>query len=274
MWNLLLCALGCLALFYGAVTLALFWLQRRLIYPAERAPRKPTATASTLAWVCVRTADGLELRGRYRAPARPDGVTVLLLHGNGEDLSQRTHVAHDLVGRGYGVFQAEYRGFGGNPGVPHEAGLYADGRAALAFLAERSRRIVIHGYSLGSGVAVQLATEHPLAALILEAPFTSVADVAAAWLPLFPVRRLIRDRYDNLVKIPTVTVPLLIYGGTADRVIPLVHFTRLYAAAGGKKRLEMIERASHINAWSAGGRDIVMEFLGCLVPERDDADQA
>ncbi|SDE37085.1 hypothetical protein SAMN05421548_14428 [Paraburkholderia lycopersici] len=112
----------------------------------------------------------------------------------------------------------------GAPGRPSEAGLYADGRAAIAFAARHSRDFVLHGYSLASGVAVQIATECPLAALLLEAPFTSIADVAAMrmrWLPrIVSLRWLVRDRYDNLAKIGNVRAPILIYGGDADQIVP------------------------------------------------------
>jgi fermentation-respiration switch protein FrsA (DUF1100 family) len=173
----------------------------------------------------------------------------------------RAHIAHDLVAAGYGVFQAEYRGYAGNPGTPHEAGLYLDARAAYAFVAERSRSIVLHGYSLGSGIATQLALETRVDALVLESPFTSIVDVAAQRFPLFPVRSLARDRYDNLSKIAAVGTPLLIYGGANDRIVPPRHFSRLHDAARQPKQIALIHDADHIDVWTAGGDVHVLEFL-------------
>jgi fermentation-respiration switch protein FrsA (DUF1100 family) len=258
---LLVIALG-IGISYAGMLAALFWLQGRLVYPLERLRRRPFDTADDLLGdVTVHTDDGLTLSGRYRAPSREDAPTVVLFHGNGDDIGMRAHIAHDLVAAGYGVFQAEYRGYGGNPGTPHEAGLYLDARGAYAFVAGRARSIVLHGYSLGSGVATQLAHETRVDALVLESPFTSVVDVAAQRFPLFPVRRLARDRYDNLSKIAAVSTPLLIYGGANDCVVPPRHFSRLYDAARQPKQLALIQDADHIDVWAAGGDGHVLRFL-------------
>ncbi|SAK89549.1 alpha/beta hydrolase fold protein [Caballeronia hypogeia] len=257
--------LAAIALLYAVALAGLYWLQGRLVYPLEQiqAFRNDELEKHTDA-VVIRTADGLDLTVRYSAPSRESAPTVLLFHGNGEDLTQRGHIALEMIEAGYGVLLAEYRGYGGNPGKPHEAGLYADARAAYAFAAARSDSIVLHGYSLGSGVAVQLASEAKIDALILEAPFTSIVDVAAKRFPLFPVRQLARDRYESLAKIASVDAPILIYGGTADGVIPPAHFQRLFDAARGDKRLALIEDADHLDVWETGGREHVMPFLASL----------
>ncbi|RKP52634.1 alpha/beta hydrolase [Trinickia fusca] len=253
---------GIVVLLYGLAVAALRWLEGRLIYPLERLREvTPNPDAERLALVPIGTVDGIELTCRYQASTRADGMTVVLFHGNGEDLSQRVHIAHDLVAEGYGVFLAEYRGYGGNAGHPSEAGLYADGRAALAFVAARTSRIVLHGYSLGSGVAVQLATEYPISALALEAPFTCIADVARTRFPFLPMRWLVRDRYDNLAKIGHVEAPVLIYGGSRDRVVPPQHFARLFDAVRASRRLIVIEGADHIDVWAKGGDALMLAFL-------------
>jgi uncharacterized protein len=97
--------------------------------------------------------------------------------------------------------------------------------------------------------------------LILEAPFTSIGDVAAAWFRWLPVRRLVRDRYDNLSKIAAVRAPVLIYGGHADLVIPPAHFSRLFAAVRAPRRLAMLDAANHADAWERGGSEHVLRFL-------------
>lgn len=260
-------AILAIVLIYAIAIALLYWLQGRLIYPPERLRRGPLRADAKgrIGYVRVRAADGNELVCGYAAPAHPLRATVVLFHGNGDDLSQRAHIAHALLEAGYGVLLAGYRGYGGAPGRPTEAGLYADGRAAMAFAAQHSQAIVVHGYSLGSGVAVQVATEHPLAALLLEAPFTSVADVAAVhlrWLPpLVPLQRLVRDRYDNLSKIGDVRAPTFVYGGDADRVIPPAQFSRLFAAIRAPRRLAIIAGATHVDAWECGGEAHALRFL-------------
>ncbi|SAL03561.1 alpha/beta hydrolase [Caballeronia ptereochthonis] len=259
-----------IALIYAIALAGLYWLQGRLVYPLEQiqALKNADLEEHTNA-VRIKTEDGLELTVRYRAAPKKTTPTIILFHGNGEDLTQRGHIALEMIEAGYGVLLAEYRGYGRNPGKPHEAGLYADARAAYAYASTRSNAIVLHGYSLGSGVAVQLASEARIEALILEAPFTSIVDVAAKRFPLFPVRTLARDRYENLAKIGSVTAPLLIYGGTADGVIPPAHFQRLFDAARGNKRLALIEDADHLDVWTTGGREHVMQFLASLQAARD-----
>ncbi len=261
----LLSAAGIAALGYGSIVTMLLWLQGRLIYPLERIRDiPPHPDADRLAPVAVQTRDGLELIIRHKAPASADAATVVLFHGNGEDLSQRVHIAHDLIAAGYGVVLAEYRGYGGNPGKPHEAGLYADGRAAIEFAYRQTSRVILHGYSLGSGVAVQMATEYPIDALLLEAPFTCMADVARTRFPYVPVRWLLRDRYDNLSKIGAVRAPVLIYGGLADGLISPRQFAALHAAVPGPRRLALVDDADHVDVWTRGGCGHVLSFLRAL----------
>ncbi|BAN24896.1 alpha/beta hydrolase [Caballeronia insecticola] len=262
--------LTAIALIYALALAGLYWLQGRLVYPLEQiqAFKNAELEARTEA-VAITTADGLELNVRFKAASLESAPIVILFHGNGEDLAQRGHIALEMIDAGYGVLLAEYRGYGGNPGKPHEAGLYADARAAYAYASAHSTNLVLHGYSLGSGVAVQLASEANISALILEAPFTSIVDVAAKRFRLFPVRTLARDRYDSLSKIASIRAPLLIYGGTADGVIPPAQFQRLFDAARGDKRFALIEDADHLNVWTMGGREHVMQFLASLQPARE-----
>ena len=135
--------------------------------------------------------------------------------------------------------------------------LYEDGRAAIDFLKTRTASIVLHGYSLGSGVAVQLATERGAAALILESPYTSITDVAVRRFPFVPVRWLVRDRFENLKKIEKIALPAAIYCGGADPVIPPEHARMLFAAAPEPKRILVIPDAGHTDAWTRGGAEFV-----------------
>ncbi|MGK9230680.1 alpha/beta hydrolase [Inquilinus limosus] len=253
------------AAIYGLAILLLYGLQGRLVFPVDLQRIEPAEVGlGDMEVVTVRTRDGLDLVGWHRSPRDPGKPTLLLFHGNGESLSHRAHVARDLLDSGYGVYQVEYRGYGGNPGRPSERGLYEDGRAALDFLQGRSAAIVAHGYSLGSGVAVQMAAEGRVAALILEAPYTSIADVAARRFPFVPVRLLVRNRFENLRKIGRVAAPVAIYAGRNDLVIPCDHAQRLFDTARDPKRILIVDDAGHVDAWIRGGSAFALNFLAGL----------
>lgn len=251
-----------LAALYAVGVLAIYLLQDLFIFPAVRETSLPAeAGVPEMSVVTVRTRDGLDLHGWYGAPSDPAKSTVLLFHGNGETIAWNAPIARRLLDSGFGVYLAEYRGYGGNPGKPSETGLYEDARAAMDFVEGRSARIVLHGYSLGTGVAVQLATERAVESLILQAPYTSIADIAEAQFPFLPARQLTRHRFDNIGKIAAVRAPVLIYYGTRDRTIPNAQSLRLYSAANSPKRIAAVEGAGHTDIWRSGGGDLVIDYL-------------
>jgi fermentation-respiration switch protein FrsA (DUF1100 family) len=164
----------------------------------------------------------------------------------------------------HGVLMLQYRGYGGNPGIPTEIGLYADGAAALDFLAAEGippNRLVLYGESLGSGVAVTLAAQREVAGLVLEAPFTSVAEVAQHHYSFMPASALVRDRFDSLAKIGGVRAPILILHGEQDRVVPIRFGRALFDAAPQPKEFWLSQEAGHGNLMRLGGFDAVFRFL-------------
>ncbi len=252
----------CLALLGASV--ALVWaFQRRLMYFPFGDPRTPgeagVADASLVTFV---TADGLALRGWFvpSAQASPR-FTVLVFNGNAGHRGLRAPLGRALQALGLQVLLFDYRGFGGNPGVPTEAGLMADARGALEYLRARPdvdpARIVIFGESLGAGVAVGLAAEQPPAALILRSPFTSMTDLGQLHYPLLPVRWLLRDRYASIDHIGRISCPLLVIAGDMDSVVPADQSRRLYEAAPGRKRLLMVRGADHNDEALLVGREMM-----------------
>jgi uncharacterized protein len=219
-----------LALAYGIVLAGLWWAQDSLIYPA---PQTRHAPADGFAEVSLATDDGLTLQAHWRAPD-PLRPSIVFFHGNGGSLALAAQETRAFASQGYGVLLVEYRGYGGNPGAPSEAGLTRDGRAAMAFLAEnriKPRRTIIVGHSLGTGTATEMAREFDPAALILIAPFTTLPDAAADAMPFAPAQWLMRDRFDNLAKLPALGMPVLVLHGTEDTVVPFAHGERLAAAS-------------------------------------------
>jgi hypothetical protein len=225
---------------WAALVAILFLAQRQLLYQPDTSPPEPAPLQRAgFRALEATTADGLSLRFWFRPPATPGGLVVVHFQGNAGHLGHRLPLVRPVAEAGFGVALAGCRGYGGNPGAPSEQGLYADGRAvldALAGLGFPPPRIALWGESLGSGVAVQLARERPVAGLLLQAPYVSVTERAAELYPWLPARTLVRDRFDNLAAIGEVRVPLLIVHGEADRVIPAAHGRRLLAAAPEPKR--------------------------------------
>ncbi|WP_404336222.1 alpha/beta hydrolase [Sphingomonas sp. MMS12-HWE2-04] len=242
-WIALAVAIG----LYLTVLLAFAIQQRSLLYPAPPAPRgAATDMPPGFAAVALSTEDGLTLHAAYRTAA-PGMLTLVFLHGNGSQIEASARATALLGARGHGVLLVEYRGYRGNPGKPSEAGLYADGRAALAWLRAQGvapAQTVLIGNSLGSGVASQLAVETPVAGLVLISAFTSLPDVAVAHYPWLPARLLLRDRYDNRAKVARIRAPLLVLHGTADTVVPDGQGRTLVAAAH-RATLELVPGAGH-----------------------------
>ena len=254
---------------YGGIVGLMCAFQRNLLYgPTPGQPERPAYGAEDMMIARYQTVDGLDLTGWYR-PAAEGRATIVYFHGNGGHLGERVFKARPYMDRGYGMLLVGYRGYSGNPGRPTEVGLYSDGRAAIEWLAGQgvpAERIVLYGESLGSGVAVQMATEHPVAAAVLEAPFTSIADVGQRQYPFVPVDMLLVDRFDNLSKIDQLGAPLLVVHGERDRTVPPAFGRRLLAAAPEPKHGVFIPEAGHADLYEFNAVTHILEFLANQLP--------
>jgi len=175
------------------------------------------------------------------AEASADKPWVFFLHGNAATIASRMNVVHyeHLRALGLNVVAPEYRGFGGLDGVPTEAGIEDDARAAYDAVRERfhldSRRIVVYGWSLGSAVAVDLASHVQPGAVILEGAPASIVAIGAQRYPMFPVRMLIRNPFESIRKIDGVTSPKLFLHSAGDDIVPIEEGRRLFDAAPAPK---------------------------------------
>lgn len=257
-----------LAVIVGVAAVAgggLWSLQRRLIYlPDQHLPSIDTVLPEWRS-VHIESSDGLTLGGWFRPP-RPDAPVVIVFNGNGGNRAGRTVLGTRLAADGFGVLLFDYRGYGGNPGRPTEAGLALDARAASEFVAATApgHPVVYFGESLGAAVAVELATARPPAALILRSPFTSLPDAAAVHYPFLPVGAMLWDKYPSLDRIGGVDAPTLIVAGAADGIVPVGQSRKLYEAAPEPKDLLIIPGADHNDAELSAGAaviDYVAAFL-------------
>jgi len=195
--------------------------------------------------------------------AKPGHPVVLFFHGNGDFLAGRVDRFRAITADGTGLVALSYRGYAGSTGAPSEQGLLDDAAAAYAFTAARYKadRIVVWGFSLGTGVAVAVAADHPVGKLILEAPYTSIADVAGSMFRLVPVRWLLRDPFRSDERIGRVNAPLLVMHGEKDPVISIHFGERLFALAHQPKQFVRFPDGGHENLDNYGAIETVRHFM-------------
>lgn len=242
-----------LALGYGAGVLYLITQETRLVFQAGRT--LGTARPSfPYEQIDLPRTDGAQQFGWVMQSAGSDeGTWVLFLHGNAATIAAKVNIAHysELRSLGVNVLAPEYHGFGGLSGIPTETVLAADARAAYDYLRTARQiapsHIVIYGWSLGSAVAVGLASEVEEAAVILEGAPASLVDISRERYPLFPVGLLMRNRFDSIEKIDRIKAPMLFLHSPEDAVIPIAEGRRLYEAARGEKTFVEV-RGGHVDA--------------------------
>lgn len=244
----------------------LYLNQRNMIYFPDTA--RP-ATVAGVQDVVVTTNDDLTLWGWFLPPKGNKPIAVLF-HGNAGNYSHRLWKVAKMHEQGYGVILAEYRGYGGNPGKPDKEGLFNDGRAWMEFAAAQNHPVVIYGESIGTAVAVAMAAEYPPAGLILESPFSALADVAQSMYPVVPVGLLLKDKFDSAALIKDVKAPKLFIHGDRDRTVPLRFGRKLYDAAPEPKEFVEIEGAAHNDLYDHGAALHITRFLSTIGADNKD----
>ena len=241
--------------------------QRSLTYYPDRTrPTPAESDVPELAPVTLETEDGLSLLAWYAPPRAADGAPSLIyFHGNAGHIGMRGFKVRAYLNAGLGVLLTTWRGYSGNPGTPTEDGPIRRRARGTRLPAGRrgcgDERQVLYGESLGTGVAVHLAREATPAAVVLEAPFSSVVDIASGRFPLLPVRPLIVDRFDSAAKIGKVAAPVLIVHGERDRTIPVRLARKLFKRAREPKEAVFIPEADHADLVDFGLPTYVLEFL-------------
>jgi uncharacterized protein len=248
---------------YGGLVALVYVGQRALQYFPERTRTPPAAAGLPRAEeIVLDTADGERVIAWHVAPH--EGKPVLLyFHGNGGSLAWRAERLRSLAADWTGLLALSYRGYGGSSGSPTEKGLMEDAFAAYAWAVARygAARIALWGESLGSGVAVALAAERPVSRVVLESPFTSIADVGAQVYWFLPVRWLIKDSFRSDLRIGKVAAPVLVLHGERDNVVPIAFGERLYGLIKAPKRFVRFPAAGHNDLGVHGALDAAREFL-------------
>jgi uncharacterized protein len=260
-----------LLLAYLGVILVMMWLEETFIFvPSKLPPGSSRPPAPEVEDVWFEAADGVKLHGWYREHPFPRAV-ILFNHGNAGNVTNRAGILQSISRCAEAsVLVYDYRGYGYSEGRPNEQGVYADARAARAWLAARAgiepAETVLMGESLGAAVAVELAAADGCRALVLESAFTSAPDMAAVLFPFIPARLFMRNRFDSLAKIGRYRGPLLQSHGTADTIIPFEQGKRLFDAAvlAHPKRFIALPQLDHNDPRPHDYYDALGEFLGQL----------
>jgi fermentation-respiration switch protein FrsA (DUF1100 family) len=214
-------------------------------------------------------APGGETLIAWYGEAAPGKPTLLYFHGNAGGLRRRADRIRRFQMAGLGIFILAYRGYSGSTGKPSERANVAD--ALLAYEALRQRgvpdsAIAVYGESLGTGVSTQLAAARPVAALILDAPYTSLPAVAQRLFPMFPIRPFLLDRYRNERYIKAVRAPILILHGARDLLVPAAQGRALFGLAPEPKEIAIFPHGGHWDLYNHGALSRMLAFLEKYLP--------
>lgn len=257
---------GVLCVGYGALVTGLYLAQRSLLYhPNGDRPRPGPALAHRVTIQEIPSHDGLGLFSWWSPPATPGAPVIVYFHGNAGTQFDREDRIAGFLSKGWGVLMPGYRYNSGAGGNPSEETLIADGEAVLDWVVANGvlpDQIVLFGESLGSGIATALARKDgAAAALVLDAPYDSVVEVAAKLYWYVPVRSLLKDTFDSHARVQDVGIPVLIGHGGEDSLIPESHGRRLFEAANQPKSFAYKPEAGHTELFEFGFLDDVERFL-------------
>lgn len=240
--------LSALLVIYLLLVIVIYLFQRSILYlPNTSRPTLDRAKYQNMHEILLKTSDGLSLLSWYK-PALADQPTIIYLQGNAGNISDRLPVVHAYIDKGYGVLLVGYQGYGGNPGKPTERGLKESLRVTWQFLKEQGINdccIVLFGESLGTALAIELASKQQVGAIILQSPFTSMVDLGYYHYPFLPVGLLLKDRYDVIPKIANVKSPVLFLIAEKDLVVPSKFSKQLYDRIYAPKRYVVYKQANH-----------------------------
>ena len=242
----------------------LYIFQRRILFNTSGYPGKPSDYGLNLTKeIQILTEDKINLLSWYHK-SNEKLPLLIYFHGNSFNIGDRAYRIKKYIDKDWNILIVSWRGFGGNSGKPTEKNFYKDGEAVLEWVSKNTNfsknQIVIYGESLGSGVAVELGTKYKFLSVVLEAPFTSISEIAKKRYMIYPAKYLVKDKFDNFSKIDKLKSPLLIISGKKDEVVPHNHSLMLLNRAKVIKKGVFIDEAIHNNLYDFGIEKDVISF--------------
>ena len=241
-----------LVFFYVLLLTVVFFFQSSLLYHPSvnnylknQVINEPTEIEK----VKITTEDKIELLGWFYNKNINKFKTILFFHGNAGSLENRTYKLNHFKDLKVNFLIIAWRGFSGNKGQPNEINLYKDAESAIKWLKMKGineKNIILYGESLGTGVAVEIAQNKKYAGVILESPFTSMVNMGRKYYPFFPVRFLLKDKFESYKKINKISVPILIMHGEVDKIVPYAMGKKMYELANEPKFFYSQEYGDHM----------------------------
>ena len=242
-------AVSSVVLAYFLIILFVYFYQRNLLYhPSENNYLNDKITFN-YEEIFIETDKNINLKSWFIKKDLNKFKTILIFHGNAGNLFNRVYKLNELNKLDVNILLISWRGFSGNKGKPTEKNLYHDAEEAIKWLNNRgaiSKNIILYGESLGTGVATELGTSNAFGGIILESPFTSIANAAKIYYPYLPVNTILKDRYDSIGKIKNITTPILIMHGKKDNIVPQKMGLELYEKANQPKFSYFPENDDHM----------------------------
>ena len=242
-------AVSSVVLAYFIIILFVYFYQRNLLYhPSENNYLNDKITFN-YEEIFIETDKKIKLKSWFIKKDLDKFKTILIFHGNAGNLFNRVYKLNELNKLDVNILLISWRGFSGNKGKPTEKNLYHDAEEAVKWLNNRgaiSKNIILYGESLGTGVATELGTSNAFGGIILESPFTSIANAAKIYYPYLPVNIILKDRYNSIGKIKNITTPILIMHGKKDNIVPQKMGLELYEKANQPKFSYFPENDDHM----------------------------
>ena len=252
---------------YLFVLVFLYFYQRNLLYHPNENNYSGDKISVKIEKVKIRTSDNIELLGWYHEKNIKDYKTLVFFHGNAGTLENRIHKLNYFQDMNINFLIIAWRGFSGNNGKPSEERLYEDGKSAINWLAKKGvneKDIVLYGESLGTGVATHLAQNNNYAGVILETPFTSMADAAKIFYPYIPVKLLLKDKFENYKKVKNINSPIIVMHGEIDQIVPFFMGKKMYEIANEPKYSYFTKHDNHMMEYDENLIKALNSFLKSL----------
>jgi hypothetical protein len=247
-------ALSSIILAYFVIILFVYFYQRSLLYNPSENNYLNDKISFDYKEIFIETDKNIELKSWFIEKDLKKFKTILFFHGNAGNLFNRVYKLNELTKLDLNILIISWRGFSGNEGRPTEKTLYHDAEEAVKWLKAQgldNKNIILYGESLGTGVATELASKNNFGGIILESPFTSMADVAKLYYPYLPVNLLLKDRYDTKSKIIDIRTPILIMHGKEDNIVPQKMGLELFEKANNPKFNYFPESDDHMMEYNS-----------------------